>query len=101
MKVEHKIVRVGDIYQIQRKFNHNGKDIWITKRNKVNGDKPGPFVQIEFLNTTIDNIRDKEPDGKKSIIRLSKTTKKHLNKMGFCKASLERIVGNDIGRFSK
>jgi len=97
-QVEHMITRAGDTYNIRRKFSNGISEVWVTKRYKINGGKPGPFVQIDFLNTAVDNIRQ-EPDGEKSIIQLSQTAKDHLHRMGFCKASLERMLKNGIGRY--
>jgi len=98
MKVEHRIVRTGDTYQIQRKFKNGVSDIWITKRYKVNGNRPGPFVTIDFFNTIIDKIRE-EPDGKNSIIHLSKSTIQHLKKLNFDKATIERMVGHEVPEY--
>lgn len=72
--------------------------IWVIKRYKVNNGKPGPFMTIDFFNTIIDHIRA-EPDGKDSIIHLSKSTVQHLKKLNFDKATIERMIGHEVPEY--
>jgi hypothetical protein len=98
MKVEHRIIRTGDTYQLQRKFPNGPSEIWVTKRHKVNNGKPGPFMTIDFFNTIVDHIRE-EPGGKESIISLSKSTVQHLKKLNFDKATIERMIGHEVPEY--
>jgi hypothetical protein len=99
MKVEHRIIRSGETYQLQRKFQNGPSEIWVTKRYKTKEGKPGPFMTIDFFNTIIDHIREKEPDGKDSIIYLSKSSIQHLKKLNFDKGTVERMVGNEVPQY--
>ena len=97
-RATHQIARVNDGYHIRKRLSNGISEVWVTKRYRVNGGKPGPFVKIDFLNTVVEHIR-KEPDGKDAVIELNQTTKDHLFRMGFCKNSIEKIIDNKIGRF--
>ena len=96
-KVEHRIIRGNNTYNIQRKFMNGPAEIWITKRHKVNENRPGPFVEIDFLNTAVEHIR-KEPNGKESFIHVSKGVTEHLIKLGFSATSISRILENENGK---
>ncbi len=76
-KVKHKIMRIGEQYQVQRRFIPDGiNSIWITKRMGY-PETPGAFVQYRFLNQAIKDIRV-ESRGKESFIILDKSTMKHV-----------------------
>lgn len=97
-KVEHRIIRSGEAYQLQRKFPNGVSDIWVTKRYKLPSGKPGPFMTIDFFNTMIDHIRE-EPGGKDSKVYLSKSVIDHLKKLNFDKGTVERMIGHKVPEY--
>jgi len=92
-EIKHKVMRIGEQYQVQRMFISNGiNSIWITKRMGY-PDTPGAFVQYRFLNQAIKDIRA-ESRGKESFIILDKSTMKHLKTIKFDAKSINLLVGN-------
>lgn len=94
-EVRHKLVRVDMKYHVKRFFQDGHTPLWITKRAKIDGTKPGPFVTYAFLNEAIESIRS-EPDGKESVIELSETSRQHLKSLNFTKERLEKLIGNKL-----
>jgi hypothetical protein len=92
-KIKHKVMRIGDGYQVQRMFIANGiNPIWITKRMGY-PDTPGTFVQYRFLNQAIKDIRA-ESRGKESFIILDKSALKHLKSINFNDINIQILIGN-------
>ncbi|MHA2181813.1 MAG: hypothetical protein ACXAAH_10350 [Promethearchaeota archaeon] len=93
VKLKHKIMRVGEGYQVQRMFKADGiNPIWITKRVGY-PDTPGAFVHYRFLNQAIKDIRA-ERRGIESFIILDKSVLKHLRAINFDDESIKLLVGN-------
>jgi len=91
---KHKVLRVGENYQIQRMFKPDGiNPVWITKRTGYPNTPPGVFVLHRFLNQAIKDIRA-ETNGRKSFIILDNATLKHLKNINFDAESIRLLVGN-------
>lgn len=92
-KIKHKVMRVGEQYQVQKMFITNGiNPMWITKRTGY-PDTPGAFVQYGFLNQAVKDIRT-EPRGKESFIILDESALKHLRSINFGIKSINILIGN-------
>jgi hypothetical protein len=93
-KIKHKVVRVGEQYQIQRMFKPDGiNPIWVEKRMGY-PNTPGEIIQHRFLNQAIKDIRS-EKNGKKSFIILNKAALAHLKSINFPQKSIKLLVGNE------
>jgi len=93
VNLKHKVMRVGDRYQVQRMFITNGiNPMWITKRMGY-PDNPGAFVQYRFLNQALKDIRA-ESRGEESFIILDKSTLKHLRNINFSDKNIDLMLGN-------
>ena len=91
--VRHKILRIGEQYQVQRMFIADGiNPIWITKRMGY-PETPGAFVQYRFLNQAIKDVRA-ESRGEESFIILDKSTLKHLRSINFSDRNIDLMLGN-------
>jgi len=92
-RMRHKVLRVGEQYQIQRMFKPDGTNpVWITKRMGY-PETPGIFVHHRFLNQAIKDIRA-EANGEKSFIVLDQATLAHLRSINFDTESIKLLVGN-------